>query len=134
MKLIYEEMTFAQWLDKNTEKIQTYVNIVSSKLDPQMDQSAQYIALSDNLCDIKQDVCELHNEAEQFYRDWLAKETEKQSEKKGFIGKSPKTILDFCKQINCVEGVVYRRLESILSTGDYVASQIQSKLKYYKPQ
>ena len=134
MKLIYDDMTFKQWFEKKEKDITRFLNIVSTKLDPHVDQSAQYIALSDNLCDIKQDVCELHNEAEQFYRQWLAAETERQSEKPGFKGKSPKTILDYCRKLNSPQGVMFKRIESILDTAEFTASQIQSKLKYYKPQ
>ena len=133
MKPIYETTAFETWLEERLPDIEYFSSVVSYKIDPLLDNSAQYVDLSDKLCNIKQDVCDIHNEAEQFYRNWLSRRTGELEKLAGFKGKSPKTILDFAKNENCMQGIVFKRLEAILNTIEFVGSQIQSKLKYYKP-
>ena len=132
------EMSFEEWFDFNRDKLNNFYNVIGQRFDFKKGLPVEfYIQYSDGVCNILAEVHELAIEAAQYWRTWIAEESERvcsakenPEEYERYKKMQPKTLLDFMKNQNSEPKRVHDLIDAMLRTIEHNSSQIQSKLKY----
>lgn len=122
--------SFENWFLQNKPEFEALWRKVNQKYNRAIDETAFLNDLATDLSDAKGQASAWAIQAEDFYNDFLAKESEKV--KVEFPNAAPNTLLQYAGKVKCQEKRVYNLFIAMLKTIELRASLCQTKLRFLK--